>query len=66
MKPAEIVTAVVSIPVIAAFVVSALAGPTEAPAPVQIVAKAPETAPFIYLADEIVVEAKRAVANPSS
>lgn len=65
MKPAEIVTAVVSIPVVAALIVSAIAGPAEQPAPAAIKIEAP-AAVAENVADEIVVIAKRAVANPSS
>jgi len=65
MKPAEIVTAVVSIPVVAAFLVSAIAGPAERPAPVALKIEAP-AAVADNVAEEIVVIAKRAVANPSS
>ncbi len=65
MKPAEIVTAVVSIPVVAAFLVSAIAGPVERTAPAAIAIEAPASVAD-NVADEIVVIAKRAVANPST
>lgn len=65
MKPAEIVTAVVSFPVVAAFIVSAIAGPAERPSPAAISIETP-AAVADNVADEIVVIAKRAVANPSS
>lgn len=69
MKPAEIVTAVVSIPVVAAFIVSAVAGPVERAAPVATMIETPLYAPAsvaVNVADEIVVVAKRSVANSSS
>lgn len=66
MKPAEIVTAVVSVPVVAAFIVSALAGPAERPAPAAITVEAPAATVADNVAEEIVVIAKRAVANTSS
>lgn len=69
MKPAEIVTAVLSVPVVAAFLVSAVAGPAERPAPAAVAIEASVSAPASFadnVADEIVVIAKRAVANPSS
>jgi hypothetical protein len=65
MKPAEIVTAVVTLPVVAAFLVSAMADRAEPPAPAAITAEAPidaQGATTLTIADEIVVEAKRPVA----
>jgi hypothetical protein len=63
MKPAEIVTAVVSIPVVAAFVVSALAAPAEPPAPVAPRTELSQAAAPLNVADEIVIVAKRAAAS---
>jgi hypothetical protein len=64
MKPAEIVTAVVSIPVVAAFLISAMASPVETPVPTKTSIEAP-AALAQNVADEVVVVAKRAAAQPS-
>lgn len=65
MKPAEIVTAVVSIPVVAAFLVSALAAPVEIPSPPKSAVEAP--AAFAQnVAEEIVIVAKRVAINPAT
>ena len=64
MKPAEIVTALVSIPVVAAFVVSVMTAPVEAPTPPKMATDV--SAAFAQnVADEIVVVAKRAAASPA-
>lgn len=62
MKPAEIVTAVLTIPVVAAFLVSAMTDRVEPSVPAAITAEAP-SAFAQNVADEVVVVAKRAVAN---
>jgi len=68
MKPAEIVTAIVSFPIVAAFIVSAVASPAERPASAAIAVETTMSVPAVAdnVAEEIVVVARRAVANPSS
>jgi hypothetical protein len=65
MKPAEIATAVVSIPVIAAFLVSAMTVRAEPVIPAPVATEVPQAGP-VSIADEIVIEATRNVANRSS
>lgn len=64
MKPAEIVTALVSIPVVAAFVVSMMAAPAAMPSPSSVATDAP-AAVAQNVAEEIVVVAKRVVVDPA-
>lgn len=65
MKPAELVTTVVSVPVIAALLVSALSAPVEMPSPPQAAYEAP--AAFAQnVAEEIVVVAKRVALSPAT
>jgi hypothetical protein len=62
MKPAEIVTAVVSIPIVAALLVSAVTAPVEPLVPT----KAAPAAIAQNVADEIVVVARRAAVRAPS
>lgn len=66
MKPAEIATAVVSIPVVAAFLVTAMTMPAQPVAPAPVAAIEAPVVTTLTVADEIVVVAKRNVANGSS
>lgn len=66
MKPAEIVTAVVSIPVVAAFMVTAMTVQAQPVAPAPVAAIEAPVVTTLTVADEIVVVAKRNVANGSS
>jgi hypothetical protein len=65
MKPAEIVTAVISFPVVAAFIVSAIAAPAARPVPAAIAIEAPAEVAH-NVADEIVITAKRAIVEQQS
>lgn len=66
MKPAELATAVVSIPVIAAFLVTAMTLPANPVAPAPAAKTEAPVVTTLTVADEIVVVAKRNVANGSS
>lgn len=59
MKPAEIATAVITIPVVAAFLVATMAAPVDVPAPATAAVEM-SAALTQNVAEEIVVVAKRA------
>jgi enamine deaminase RidA (YjgF/YER057c/UK114 family) len=65
MKPAEIATAVISIPVVAAFLVSTMIASVDVPAPAKAAVET-SAAATQNVAEEIVVVARRASADSAT
>ncbi len=65
MKPAEIATAVISIPVVAAFLVSTMIASVDVPAPAKAAVET-SAAAAQNVAEEIVVVARRARADSAT